>query len=309
MTLKWGYAWYGGQRDTDLIAQSTFTTLDADGDGYDEWAVFSIAGVDADLDVCEVRAYFKDFSVADAANTRTDPNTTGADNPAWEVRPIFASLVGTTLTVRINRWHLFRPQLQEEFDAVAIDADAAASYVDELDFYREFNDPEQQTQFLWGDEGCSTAACAESIQAGCFAVRDPKNSIITPGPGTWDADDEAFTAATWTESREPDSVRFWYRSGYQPERMPTCQPLSDYWANLIAILATARLELPLCTCSMVEQKVARWREDLTMVDDAGSHQLGIDALECPLGYRRGEVHVWRHLSKRPGLTKGRAVRL
>jgi hypothetical protein len=43
--------------------------------------------------------------------------------------------------------------------------------------------------------------------------------------------------------------------------------------------------------------------------DEVSFQLGIGALECPLGHRRGEVYVWQNLSKRPGLQKGRAVEL
>jgi len=84
--------------------------------------------------------------------------------------------------------------------------------------------------------------------------------------------------------------------------------LDDYWANLIAILATARLELPLCTCSAAQSKVAMWRTDVTRTDEV-SFQLGMDALECPLGHRRGEVHVWKHLTGRPGLIKGKAVRL
>lgn len=305
MHLKWGYAWYGGRRAADLINTAAWVGLDPDGDGFNELAEFTILGVDADLDVCQVRAYFKVYTLADMANTRTDPSSAGAD-PAWEVRPITATLSGTTLTVRIPMWCLFRPQLQEAHNATGINADAAASYVDELLFYREYDDPETQVQFLWGEPGCRTAACATSIQAGCFSTPDPRNGTVVPRPGTWDGSN--FTIADWTEVREPDSVRFWYRAGYVPEIPSGCEPLGDYWANLIAILATSRLERPLCTCSAAQSKVDHWRTDVTRTDEV-SFQLGNSALECPLGHRRGEVYVWQNLSKRPGLLKGRAVEL
>jgi len=306
MTLKWGYAWYGGRRATDLLATDDWVALDADGDGFNEWVVFTIPDMDADLDPCEVRAYFKEYLEADKVNCRTDPNSLGAD-PAWEVRPAYASMVGTTLTVRIPKWCIFKPHLQEAHNAAGIDADDGVnSYVDELLFYREYNDPEYQVQFLWGEPGCRTAACATSIQAGCFGISDPRGGIVTPQPGTWDGD--SFSLASWTEIREPDSVRFWYRAGYVPEVRPGCEPLSEYWANLIAILASSRLERPLCACSAAQSKVDTWRMDVTRSDEV-SFQLGMDALECPLGHRRGEVYVWKHLTGRPGLVKGKAVRL
>lgn len=307
MNAKWGYVWYGGQRATDFLAVDNWDALDADGDGYPEWVVFTMPGMDADLNPCEVRAYFKEYLEVDKVNCRTDPNSAGAD-PAWEVRPAFASMDGTTLTVRIPKWCLFKPHLQEALDATGIDADDVASYVDELLFYREYNDPSGQAQFLWGEPGCQTAACAKAVQTGCLDVRDPRSGIMVPQPGTYDADSGTFTYTSWTEGREPDSVRFWYRAGYQPEVAPGCDPLSGYWANLIAILATARLERPLCACSAAQSKADQWRADITY---AGEHsfQLGMDALECPLGHRRGEVHVWKHLTGRPGLIKGKAVRL
>jgi len=307
MNLKWGYVWYGGQRAVTAIDAANVTRnadVDGDGDGFAEWAQFTITNVATDFNVCQLRAYFKVYAALDATNCRTDPASAGAD-PAWEVKPITATLSGTTLTVLIPIWCLFKPQLQESFSATGIDADVVGSYVDTLTFYREYNDPSEQVQFLWGEPGCRTAACAVSIQAGCFGVLDPREGTVVPQPGTWDG--ESFALASWTEGREPDSVRFWYRAGYQPEVAPGCDPLSDYWANLIAILATSRLERPLCACSLARAKADVWRTDVTKVNDSGSFQLGMDALDCTLGYRRGEIHVWKHLSGRPGLTRGQAV--
>ncbi len=310
MNTKWGYVWYGGQRAVTAIDPVEVTRdadVDADGDGFAELAQFTITNVATDFNVCQLRAYFKVYAVPGADNCRTDPASIGAD-PAWEVRPVTATLLGTTLTVTIPIWCLFKPQLQEALNATGIDADDVDSYVDTLLFYQEYNDPSEQAQFLWGEPGCQTAACAKSVQAGCLDVRDPRNGTVAPQPGTYDADSETFTYASWTEGREPDSVRFWYRAGYQPEVAPGCDPLAQYWASLIAILATARLERPLCACSAAQSKADQWRTDVTYAGDH-SFQLGMDTLECPLGHRRGEVHVWKHLTGRPGLVKGKAVKL
>ena len=55
MHLKWGYSWYGGQRATDAIPPGDVTRnadVDTDGDGFAEWASFTIANVATDFDVC-----------------------------------------------------------------------------------------------------------------------------------------------------------------------------------------------------------------------------------------------------------------
>jgi hypothetical protein len=225
------------------------------------------------------------------------------------------SLSGTTLTVYIPVECLVQPQLQEAFNAAAVnmdtDADAnniADNTVDTVLFYTEYNDPQSQVQFLWGEAGCATAACATNVQTGCFGVVDRRNGTITPRPGTWVAASSSFASAAWTECREPDSVRFWYRAGYYPEIRPGCELLSDYWANLIAILATSRLDRPLCDCSVAKHKAAWWTEDLLLADAERSYQVGMDALNCPFGQRRGEIFVWKALSNTPGIVRGRAVR-
>jgi len=172
VTLEYGAVLYGGARATTLLDDdATFTIEDADGDGFAEWAVFSVA-VEAGLDPCEVHAYFKEYDAGDAANCRTDPSSTGAD-PAWEIREIYASVSGTTLTVRTHKWNLIKPQLQEGMSAELIDLDTVVEpYVDEVMFYRVYPDRSDQVTFLWGDDKvCVDEACAWASQTGCMRVR------------------------------------------------------------------------------------------------------------------------------------------
>jgi len=51
-----------------------------------------------------------------------------------------------------------------------------------------------------------------------------------------------------------------------------------------------------------------WREDMARTGEAGGFQVTEEALNCPLGTRKGEVHVWKSIAKRPERLKGRAVR-
>ena len=304
---KWGYVIEGGQRATQLLGTEDYTRFDADGDGFAELAQFVLPGVSANLDPAQVKAYFKTWDALDADNCRTDPSSIGAD-PTWEIRPLKTQLVGTTLTVWIKVWQLFQPQLYEALDAEAIDADDVAVYVDELRFYREYTDPEHQVQFLWlPDMTCASAACAGAVQCGCFTIADFRPGFVAPSPATYSAG--VFTSANWAECIEPDAVNLWYRAGYIPPRYRSNvgEPLSQFWAKTIAMLATARLEWPLCTCTNVQLLADRWREDLARFNDQRSFSVTPDDLQNPFGTRAGEALAWKRITKSRGRKIGQAV--
>jgi len=325
--LNRGYFVEGGQRAEEELDEACWVALDLDNDGFYETAQFTLT-VDADLDPCSVHAYFKEYLVADAANSRTDPTSVGADD-AWEVRPIQVELTGTTLTVYTKVWNLFRPQLWEELAPdEPIDADEfgagvpadpcvpgadLGSYVDGLVFYRVYNDPETQVELVWrGDIACSvtssTDACGEATQSGCLNVKDKRNSLVIPRPGTYNSSTGSFTSSSLTESVEPDLVRVWYRAGWTPERPRTCQVLSDYWAKTVAILTTARLEYKICDCSGVEELSGYYHQDAARMTREKSFNVSQSELSNPFGQRVGEVLAWRRIQNR-GRRVGRALRV
>jgi hypothetical protein len=308
--LKWGYLLYGGMRATALIEEAGFTTHDYDQDGFSEMARFSLtvpAAMVDDLSVCEVRAYYKEYDAADANNCRTDPSSSGADS-AWEIRDLKAVLSGAALTVYVPVWNLFQPHLHEGTVNEAIDADQATNYVDALVFYREYNDPETQIQFLWGDDlTCETdAACAWGTQDGCMRVKDPRRGRIVPTPGTYDATTQTFAEANWVMGREPDVIRAWYRAGFMPERDRGCDWLDPWMAENIKILATARLEMPLCDdCSQAKVIAERWRTELAKVAEKSWQTTTLD-IANPFGPRYGEAYVYKRLNQRMR-KRGKAV--
>lgn len=312
---QWGYVLYGGVRATEELGEATCSFLDLDGDGFPETAQFQLT-VSASLSICEVQAFFKQYDDPDAANCRTDPTSEGAD-PAWRVHSLRSTLSGTTLTMYIPAWNLFRPQLSEGWNIDDIDADQAANYVDALEFYRVYNDPSQQVRFLWGEDiTCDDSeTCAWALQDGCLRVKDARRGMIVPSPGTYDASDETYSANTWSQSREPDYVRTWYRAGLQPRRplgtithggSVACDQLSHFWAETIAILAIARLDRPICDeCSNIGLVADRWQIDLAKVGER-SFQVGGDTLDNPFGTRAGEVFAWKRLKGR-ARKRGKAI--
>lgn len=293
----WDHVLYGGKRACTQIGEATYTLVDADGDGYSEWAEFTIAGVAATLQPCEVHAYFQVFDAADAANSRPDPTSFGAD-PAWEVRPIYARVHGTTLTVRVRAWELIRPDLQERHDAEVLRADDADNYVDSLLFYRVYNDPSDQVEFRWGEDvACSAAACAVHTQTGCLRISDPRRGLVMPQPATWNATTGAYGSQTWAQNVEPDAVLIHYRAGLMPDVIAAdCDLLDGYWAETIAMLASTRCVLPICGCDPARQRVDNWREDLSLVTDVRSYNVDPADLRNPLGQRLGEVLTWQRIA-------------
>jgi hypothetical protein len=307
---KYGKVITGGRRATEPIdLDATFTTLDTDGDSFNETAQFIIANQSATLDVCEVHAYFKVYNLLDNANTRTDPSSQGAD-PAWEVRPLRTRLVGTDLYVWCYVWDLFRPQLYEELAPDPINADAAGSFVDELSFYRVYNDPAEPVEFLWGtDISCAdTDECEWSSQDGCIRVANPHLGLVVPAPATYDATTGDFTSAAWVETYEPNVVRLWYYAG-DTERTASCQTLSQYWARIIAMLATTRSDWPICTCSNKNNILlsSEWRANMQMVKTDRSFFADAHVLGNPFGPRVGEVEAWKRIARARGRMKGQAV--
>jgi hypothetical protein len=304
VTLNYGYVISGGIRATEQFAPGVVTRLadvDADGDTWSEWAVFRITGVSSAATACEIKAFFKSYTDADAVNTRPDPNSIGAD-PRWEVRPIYVSLSGGVATVRIPRYMLFKPQKLASMSWEPVNADDGANYVDTLEFYREYNDPSHMVQFLWGEDACNNLAGVWQTQEGVMQVQDRRAGIVVPQPATYN--DGEWNGAVWTTGREPDALRAWYRAGVTPAQASVCDPLDPWWAETIAVLATARLSRPLCGCGGVAERCAYWQQDLATTGSDGGFMTAPSDLNNPFGTRRGEAWAWKRIQRR---TRGRAI--
>lgn len=297
----------GGVRATTKIDSANVTRnsdIDTTGDSFNDTAVFTVT--DIDFSICELQSFVKEYSALDAANTRTDPGSSGADN-YWRVRESSKTLSGTTATVYIPVYLLFKPQLQRQINADVIDADDSNSYVDTIEFYRVYNDTSSQATLLWVTESsCSDVGCAYTTQAACLRRVNNRSGMFAVSPGTYSATTGQFSQTCFTQNREPDKVIINYYSGSVDQNTRNCDNLSYFWAMNIAILATSRLRKSICSCENVLRQVEKWQEDLALTNDVRSYSINFDDLSNPFGTTYGSVLVWNRIKNR-GLKLGKRI--
>lgn len=274
---------------------------DPDGDGFNELATITTATTLTD--VCEVKLYFAGHS----------------GQQEWEIRPVKTKVIsGGNVTFTVDSWLLLDPDLWEAYpdasgDVSAIDIETGGNFVTTVDVYREYTDFTQaSTEFSWepitdvalitfctscGGSGC--AVCTNTTQNGCLHIRDVDRGIVVPTPATYDSDNSQWTKADWTECREPDTAKVWYYAGDLDQkylRGDSCEPLSDYFAQIIAYMTTARLARPFCGCDNVRNRTARLQMDLAFSEpDGGTFFTNDEILNNPFGTKFGEVWAWKRL--------------
>jgi len=244
-------------------------------------------------------------------------------NPAWEIRPARSKSISLgVFTAVFDAWLLIDPDKQALYPTPSTTQTFAAlnisttvnEYVVTVDVYREHNDFTQPGCVLYwepqpravlsnfcqtcGGDGCP--ACSHTAQDGCLHVRDVDAGIVVPVPAEYDSTTGQWDQVAFSECRDPDMVKLYYYAGeysQQSLRGLSCDPLSHYWAQTIAYLATARLERPFCSCGNVQALTTRLREDLAFTGAKGSYQLDFDELQNPFGTHYGEIFAWRRVGK------------
>jgi hypothetical protein len=306
--LKYGKFIVPGQRALTLVGTATvaggsLSYTDEDGDGYFETATIQLATTLTDVN--EIKVFFTDTS----------------GQLEWEVRPVRSKSISSgTVTIVFDSWLLIDPDLYEILPqsggSQAIDVSTINNFVTSIDVYREYVDTTQTSvDFYWengylagtslacpscGTIGCTV--CGYDSQSGCLIARSLDNSEVVAYPATYDADNTQWNASLWLPCVEPDIVRVSYYSGAQSQEYlqgRTHEPLSLYWAQVIAWLATARLPRPLCTCGVVQDRVNTLANDLAHFTRGETNFITPDVMTCPFGTRRGEVMAWRRMLRLP----------
>jgi len=248
--------------------------------------------------------------------------------PEWEIRdPRSVYISGANVVLKFWAWQFIDPVQWEAFPETVDDLGtlnlAGAIYLADCDVYRVYNDnTSQSAEFFWepedwsispaicsscGGSGCST--CSLTTQDGCAHIRDVDNGIVVPMPAAYSDDNEQWERANWVDCRAPDQVKIWYQAGELAQRYLDAEnvtsdigngmvvdPLTDYWAETIAWIATARLERTICACANVAALAADLRRDVSRTDpDGPSFFVDPAELSNPLGTRLGEIKAWRRI--------------
>lgn len=320
----------GGRRAESLVSLGVAIVYsDQDGDGFDETATITLATSLTNRN--EIHVFYAGYD--------------GAAN--WEIRPprkvVLASGI---ITFTFWSWQFFKPELldaiptttaitnENQYGVQPVDIEDPASYVDEVDVYRIYNDNTQvSAQFYWervaslglwptgwccsscGGNGC--AACEFITQDGCLHARDAAGTNAVPLPASYDSDTGQWNFSAMSVCRDPDLVKVWYYAGeYSQEYLSgrSTDPLSNFWAETIAMLATAKVPRPFCTCNnslaIVGNRVDGWQRDLSFTGSKEQGQFSISPadLDNPFGTKAGAVLSWKRVNRLVGsLMTGAAV--
>lgn len=293
-----------GRRLTTLLGTATtvggsLVYSDEDGDGFYETATVSLSTALADTqDMCEVKAYFSGMSAAQE----------------WEIRSAKSKSISSgTITLVFDSWLLIDPELQSAPPTTdgysAIDISSIVNFVTEVDIYLETNDnTDTSAQFFWEPcneqifcASCGGAGCTEctfTTQNGCLLVRDVENGYVVPSPAAYDSNTGTWIRSEYSVYRDPDQVKIWYYAGDMDEAFlsgDSCDPLSHFFAQPIAWIATCRLEREFCQCGNVTALAEHWRVELTHQGES-SHLFDFNLLDAPFGTKRGELMAFKRLS-------------
>lgn len=302
----WGKVIAPGRRAVaEIETDAAVVYSDPDGDTWDELATITVATDLTDANQCKL--YFAGHG----------------GEPEWEIRPVKSKVIAAgTLTITAPSWLFIDPDLWEAYPTSAeftgIDISTTANYVTTVDVYREYIDSTlASAEFLWegsnrdariafvsqccGGVGCPQ--CELTTQDGCLTVRNAETGIMTPWAASYS--DGVWSADSFTLCRAPQMVKFHYYAGAISDKYlagRSFDPLSDYLAEAVMWLATARMDRPLCSCSNVQNRAAELARDLTASsrDRFYVRYQNMSIFNNPFGTRSGEVKAWDRVSRLMG---------
>lgn len=299
ITLDYGRLIQPGTRALTLVGTPTtaggqIVFSDADADTFNELATITFPTILTDVN--EIKFYVAGH----------------LGDPAWEIRDEISKVItGGNIVARFYVWQLISPILWEAFPITGvqepIDITLTTNLVTSLDIYREYTDSTQVTATFFfeppaglctvcGGSGC--AACSHYEQTGCMVTRNIERGIAIVKPATYDSVD-GWVDDAWDVCRKPDIVKVNYQSGDLDRGYLAGinhEPLSDFWAVIIAEMATARLERPPCSCANLKDVWDELRVDLATSGGNINRYVTRFIINCPFGTRRGEVNAWMKLS-------------
>lgn len=290
-----------GRRAVTLIDDAvTITYSDPDGDGYNERA--TITASTSVTNVNEIKIY-----VAGRSGARE-----------WEIRPVRSkSLSSGTVTFIVDAWVLVNPDKRALPPTTngpeGLDLFTASNYLSTVDVYREYTDTTvASAEMFWASncgycQGNGCANCTLTSSTGCARITSMNPGMMQPYPATYSSDDGIWSSAFWPAASDPKMVSLWYLAGFMDNEYlagRSYDPLSQSFAQVIAWMATARLERPFCNCGTASALAAKLQNDMAITDGDTSKNLSFDDLENPFGTRLGEIWAWRRLKKIQGKRLG-----
>jgi hypothetical protein len=261
---------------------------------------------------------FNETATLTVSTTVTDPRRIhlffpGHDGDAeWEIRPLRSVTISAgTAVIVADSWLFVQPDLWETIPTgdppVALDIEDTASFLEEADVYEVYNnDTAISSTMLWAaGSACSDAdPFARTQQTGFLRIVDSDAGYAAFYPASYA--DAMWTTTPLTSYDRPEEVRFSYYAGALDDRYRSSKsldPLSDYWAEAIAVMTAARLPNPVCNCDNVTRRIEKLQTDLLLSNKSSGFRAFSDdspVKRNPFGWRYGEVQAWNRVSKEAG---------
>lgn len=284
-----GYVIEGGRKASTLIEEGSATVYsDENNDGYDETCTVVVPTTVTDPQ--EIHVYF--------------PGKNG--DSKWEIRPTTVTLSGGDATIVFPRYLVPLPELWTNEPIAGdvwrtINGDDLANFLEIVDVYRVYNDPQSQAVLYTEGITCDTCsgtgcqACGWTTNTACIRIRDSRKGIVTYSPATWDADTEQFNFLTPSSYRDPDKLYIWYRSGLINNEMdsPYLQ-MEPIWERLVVYYAVTLLDRNMNGCENTQNIWQMMTTDLAKsLPDGSNFQVSNRDISNPLGTKYASIRLWR----------------
>lgn len=291
----YGYVIAGGQRAVTVVeAGAAVVYSDPDGDGFNELA--TVVSATALTDPDEIHIFYPGESA----------------DPRWEIRPVTVTISGGNATITFGIQQAVLPEKLELLtdltdEPPTVDGDDTTNFLTTVDVYRVYNDPSQQATFYtegtcWACDGSGCAACGFDAETGCLGIRDPVLGVLTYNRADWDSTTSSFTAASFTNGREPDRVKIWYQAGWvdQTQTRPM-RYIDPTWERMIGFYAITLLDTDPPGCDNTRRIWKHYQENLAKSQSIGngvgsSTSLSDRDLNNPFGTSFAAVRLFRYIT-------------
>lgn len=306
VSLPWGQVRSVGYRTQSLQASPAVVVTDDNGDGVLD--SFTATFATALTSATDLVAYFTPSDRWDETRLIDD----------YKIAPLTISISGGVATVKGKAWQIVRPILYaNDVASVTLDPDDTDTYVESIAIYREYSDPNGETvetsqaTLIWETNPAPWGWCYASNGASPYTpnasdpaavgkavarvgIRNAALGIVTPDQAVRDDTTGEWRRVTWSTGYEPDRVEVRYFAGLDL----VDGQMDRTWQEMIAYLALAELEGPICACESVRARLHYWQFDLARTGGSNDESYAISAedLDNPLGgTRRGHIHAWKRI--------------
>jgi len=272
---------------TPTVAGGTMVFSDVDGDTFEE--------------LCTITVNLGTTVINDKKTVKLF--TAGMDgDETWEIKyPKSITISGATLTITVDSWLLIDHTLWDDYPnsngEKAIDITANNKFEASIDVYIETVDRTlPAVKFYWdGNDGVVYS------QDGWVNIFGNHRELLQPFPAEYDATQDKWLPVCFTYCSPPTRIEFFYRSGLMSKPYylnKVYDPLDTSYAQVIAWLATPKLERAFCNCGNLTSLVEEWRTDLS-VSGSGqvSHYMPFGLYGNPFGTRKSELWAFQRVAK------------